>query len=395
MPSNDEFRAHRNLIKDTMSPPFLRNTVAPVMHSSIQELLDLWREKVRLAKGRPFQANDDLVRAVVDVVMSNTLGVMTRLSKTQTEVLSGMKKLDVSGDENSAAEFGPPVESPTYTAIRTLIHSVQIGMTSPSPRLHMKFALNFYPSLIAARKYTHQMMTDALHAAWTKACRSDENDNITSAADLVIKREVRLAEQQSRKAEYDTEVIRGELFGFYLAGHETTSTTLSWALKYLTLYQDVQKKLISALQSVHKKALHEARLPTAQEIFEADVPYLDAFIEENHRVCTAIPTVVRRATRDAVVLGHVIPKGTDVFMIMNGPSFQGPAFPVDEWKRSESSRNSKDRYGEWKTEDVEKFSPERFIVHNESGDEKFNPFAGPVAPYGVGLRSCFGKVLIF
>ncbi|KUJ09019.1 cytochrome P450 [Mollisia scopiformis] len=372
MPSNDEFRSHRNLIKDTMSPPFLRNVVAPAIHSAIEDLLELWQQKLRLAQGRPFQADHDLIRGVVDVIMLATLGVQTGLSKSQSELLSETEKLDLSTDINVPPVFPAATESRAYTAIRTLVDSIQIGMTSPAPRMHMNFALKFYPSLAAARKYTDQMMTGVLHTAWQKASRSGQDDQVTSAVDLLIR------------------LIRDELFGFYLAGHETTSTTLCWAVKHLIVYQEVQEKLFSALKSVHKRAVEEDRLPTAHEIVDAEVPYLDAFIEENHRLGTAIPTVIRRATRDAVVLGHVIPKGTDVFMIMNGPSFQSPALGIAEDKRSATSRDSKDRYGVWNDENVGKFLPERFLAEDEKGITKFNPFAGPVLPYGVGLRSCFG-----
>lgn len=166
---------------------------------------------------------------------------MSRLSKAETERLSGITKLNLGVDMDSPAELGTPVQSRTYTAIRTLIDSIAIGMRSPAPRYHMKFALKFYPSLVAARKYTGKLMTEVLHAVWEKACRRDKNDRVESAADLVIRREVQLAEKQNRKAEYNTEVIRGELFGFYLAGHETTSTTLLWAVKHLTMYQEAQK----------------------------------------------------------------------------------------------------------------------------------------------------------
>jgi cytochrome P450 len=391
MPSNDEFRAHRNLIKDTMSPPFLRNVVAPAIHREIEDLLELWREKIRLAPGRPFQADKDLIRSVVDVIMSATMGVQTGLSNSQSELLSGIDKLDFPASVDLPQNFPATEESPIYSAIRTLVDSIQIGMTSPAPRQHMNFALKFYPSLVAARKHTDQMMTEVLHGAWKKASEGDQEAPVTSAVDLLIRREVQLAQKQNRKAEYDTRVIRDELFGFYLAGHDTTSTTLCWAMKHLTIYQEVQNKLLLALKAVHKQAANDNRVPTAHEIVEAEVPYLDAFIEENHRLGTAIPTVIRRATRDAVVLGHVIPKGTDVFMIMNGPSFQSPGLQVEELKRSPTSKGLKDRYGIWDDADIGDFIPERFLLEGEDGVVRFNPFAGPVLPYGAGLRSCFGR----
>lgn len=37
--------------------------------------------------------------------------------------------------------------------------------------------------------------------------------------------------------------MRDELFGFLIAGHETTGTVIKWVLKWLTERQDVQSKL--------------------------------------------------------------------------------------------------------------------------------------------------------
>lgn len=76
---------------------------------------------------------------------------------------------------------------------------------------------------------------------------------------------------------------------------------------------------------------------------------------------------------------------------MNGPSFQLPALSIEESRRSTSSQEVKRRYGAWAASDVELFRPERFLVKQNDGTTRFDPFAGPSLPYGAGLRGCFGK----
>lgn len=234
-------------------------------------------------------------------------------------------------------------------------------------------------------------MTEVLRTSWRKFSHDTEEPPVNSAVDLLIQREVQMAKKENRNVKYDTQVIRDELLGFYLAGHETTSTTLCRAFKHLTKHQEMQHKLRQALHSAHGLAFTEDRLPTPEEIVRANVPYLDAFIEENHRLGQAIPTVIRRTTRDAIVLGHKIPKGTDVFMLMNGPDFRSRGFHVEEDIRSSESRESKSRYGVWDESDIAEFKPERYIKRNANGPLVFDPFTGPVLPYGAGLRGCFGK----
>lgn len=395
MPSNERFHSNRSLLRDTMSPTFLNGVVAPAIHTAVKDLLGLWHEKIRLAQGRPFYAEKDIVRSVVDLILLASLGMRIELSKTQTELLSRIDKANIPPNMDTPVEFPSAEESPTYTAVRTLVDSIQIGMRSPIPKIHMTLALRLYPSLVAAKKRTDKVMTDVLQSAWKKFYDDDNQEaQILSAADLLVRREAQMARKEKRAIMENGPAIRDELFGFYLAGHETTSTTLCWAVKYLTEHQDIQQNLRKALLSTHKAAAAESRLPTAKEIVESNVPYLDAFIEENHRLGNAIPTTIRRTTRDAIVLGHKIPKGTDCFMISNGPSYQLPALPVDESKRSRTSQDTKDRYGVWDDSDIAKFNPERFLVKDDRGNIRFNPFAGPVLPYGAGLRGCFGTSLI-
>ena len=62
---------------------------------------------------------------------------------------------------------------------------------------------------------------------------------------------------------------------FILAGHETTSTVLTWLLYTLSEYQDVQAKLRAEIRAAIKKGFEEGRDELdADEL--AALPYLDA-----------------------------------------------------------------------------------------------------------------------
>ena len=64
---------------------------------------------------------------------------------------------------------------------------------------------------------------------------------------------------------------------FTLAGHETSSLTLTWILYHLCLYPAVQTKLRQEIRAARAKALEEGR-----EEWDADellaLPYMDAVI---------------------------------------------------------------------------------------------------------------------
>jgi cytochrome P450 len=71
-----------------------------------------------------------------------------------------------------------------------------------------------------------------------------------------------------------TQENQDELFGFILAGFDSTSSAISWFVKYIADNPAAQTKL---RQQLHSRFAQE---PTAQEIVKANLPYLDAVIEE-------------------------------------------------------------------------------------------------------------------
>ncbi|CAL1291393.1 unnamed protein product [Larinioides sclopetarius] len=75
--------------------------------------------------------------------------------------------------------------------------------------------------------------------------------------------------------ELDVEDIREEVDTFAIAGHETVSTTISWALYLIGLYSDVQMKIHDELDKVFGD-------DTARPVSEKDLndlQYLDCVLK--------------------------------------------------------------------------------------------------------------------
>jgi len=98
-------------------------------------------------------------------------------------------------------------------------------------------------------------------------------------------------------------------------GHETSSTAIVWTLKLLARHQNIQDKFRAALHEYHSRAKRDGDQPTVEEIINPDQPYTDALIEECLRVAGVLPVMARDAMVDTEVLGYVIPKGTQIFMV--------------------------------------------------------------------------------
>ncbi|KAK5680708.1 hypothetical protein LTR17_027536 [Elasticomyces elasticus] len=206
------------------------------------------------------------------------------VTKTQLDHIREIDQFEVPRNANSAISFPSAADPTDFESVMTLSESAEIATKSPIPRWHHWFAMRTDPALVAARKAKDKMIKDRLDAAWRKfSSREATDDEVKSACDLLVQREVILAGKEGRSPEYDTLTIRDELFGFLVAGHRTTSTTICWGLKFLTANQKVQSKLRSTLYAEFQQAVGKGTAPSAEEIANANVPYLDATIEEIHR----------------------------------------------------------------------------------------------------------------
>lgn len=194
------------------------------------------------------------------------------------------------------------------------------------------------------------------------------------------------------------------MFGFVTAGHETTGTVLSWAVKYLADHPSHQDALRAHLRAAHPAAAARRRLPSHGEITSAHIPFLSAYVEEVLRLSHTTAMQDRQCTRDTVVLGHPIPKGTTVVVVNKGPGFTAPSLPIDESRRSETCQRAY-RHGQgdppahYRTLDEDgmaEFDPRRWLVRSaETGEDEFDATAWPSIPFGLGQRGCFGKKMAY
>ncbi|KZO92421.1 cytochrome P450 [Calocera viscosa TUFC12733] len=91
----------------------------------------------------------------------------------------------------------------------------------------------------------------------------------------------------------DDEEVLAQISTFLLAGHETTSTAVTWALFALSTHRDVQKKLRDELVSYP-----DAR-PGMDELNA--IPYLDAFVREVLRFHSPVGGTLRIADADDTI----------------------------------------------------------------------------------------------
>ncbi|KAJ4305633.1 hypothetical protein N0V90_001164 [Kalmusia sp. IMI 367209] len=397
--TGDKFKSNRQLIQDLMTTSFLNNHVGPAVYNKGLELMKLFELKMNLAKGRSFSAKKDFEYASLDVMLAFAFGsnwVHTALGK-QVEVVSQLNVVDTETKaEVSAAE--QPAQFPLGPLV-DFLHSVY-----EAPEIVEKTINAVMPKLQTwwwSKQAWYKKVFDDKESAMKEqvaiGVSNFRNGHIETGVEHMLMREAARAEKEGREPDFDSQVFRDELFGDIVGGHHTTSGAMMWLAKYLTDAPHIQKNLRSVLHETLSTATEEERLFTFQEIRQARLPYLDAIIEEMLRI-NAVP-VTREALCDTTILGHPIKKGTQVFLMSNGPGFLSPSYPLDESNRSETSRAAKLKASWNEAEDLSQFDPERWLVRKNDGeglladDVDFDGAAGPQLVFGLGPRACWGRRL--
>ncbi|XP_046751436.1 probable cytochrome P450 6a14 [Diprion similis] len=315
----------------------LRNKLSPVftsgklkqMYHLLCECADHFEKYVidLAAKGDPIECKEITAKFTTDVIGSCAFGLnMNALTSEDSE----FRKM---GRKVFAPSFKDGVVRTIRESLPVLFKYLKIRIFS---REITEFFVNSTAETISYRMKHDIVRPDFIHLLMELRKNSDQTD-----------------------LELTDELIAAQVFVFFLAGFETSATTISFALYELAQNESIQEKLRDEIQEALKA--HNGSLP-----FEAikDLKYLDKVFQETLRKHPPLPILTRRSVNDYTIPDTTvhIPSGTKIFVPVLGLHHDPQYYP-----------------------DPEVFDPERFA---DEAVQKRPAMA--YLPFGDGPRNCIG-----
>jgi cytochrome P450 len=148
--------------------------------------------------------------------------------------------------------------------------------------------------------------------------------------------------------------VRDEIVTLFVAGHETTATSLAWSFYLLARHPELRERVVAEADAFGDGPIERYdpdRLQLTTRVFR-----------EVLRLYPPVPLLPRRTLEDVEIGGTLLPRRTVVF--------------VSAWAQHR-------RADVW--DDPDRFDPDRFLPEHEAVRPK-----GSYLPFGLGPRICIG-----
>ncbi|XP_019943823.2 cytochrome P450 2G1-like [Paralichthys olivaceus] len=167
-------------------------------------------------------------------------------------------------------------------------------------------------------------------------------------------------EKHNPTTEFHHDNLVSTVMNLFLAGTETTSSTIRYAISVFIKYPNIQEKIQQEIDSV----IGQDRCPNMED--RKSLPFTDAVIHEVQRFLDIVPfSLPHYALTDISFRGYTIPKDTVIIPLLHSVL-----------------KDEKQWAAPWT------FNPQHFLDH--SGNFKKNP---AFLPFAAGKRACVGESL--
>ncbi|SCV68844.1 BQ2448_965 [Microbotryum intermedium] len=394
----DEHRRQKRIMMPAFSPSALRGLV-PTIFDLSYKLKDRWMALIDAAKSdanvfasrekmAEWEENREEGEVVLDVLKwlskltLDTIGVagfgydFGALSETSSELASAFQEVLSGG---GAIPKRVPVSQFILTRLTghfaTLFPRINLSKVIPNKRVQM--IRNFTETMERASRRIIQEKKEELRAGDGGAETSIGGGR--SLISLLLKSN--LGEAKARMSDVE---LRGQIATFMFAGNETTSTTLTWLLHYLSLHPSIQARSRQEIRQARAKAFREHG---RQDLNAEDInglTYLDAIVREVLRLEPPVALSTLQVSEDDVIPLGVPIKTTDgnLISLVEVKKYQILVIPIG------AVNTNPNIFGD----NADEFVPERWLVK----EGEMGAISGNVGVYSnlmtfmAGPRACIG-----
>ncbi|XP_031353127.1 probable cytochrome P450 6a13 [Photinus pyralis] len=277
-------------------------------------------------------------------VNKETIDIGDVFSRFTADVITscafGLECNNFKGDDTKFRAHGKNILAP-----RSKATTLQVLFAAALPKLANKLGIIFIPKESSA--FFFDVVKDTIKY---------RRENGVQRKDML---QILMELQESNVNALTIQEIAAQALMFFLAGFETSSSTMKFCLYELATNADIQEKVRDEINQVLKQ--HGGKL-TYNAITE--MKYMAQVIDETLRKYPPLTFITRKCIKDYVEpsSGVTIEKGTKVHIPVLGLHMDPEYFP-----------------------DPEKFDPERFSEENK---HRIVPFT--YIPFGEGPRHCVG-----
>lgn len=324
----DTWKNHRLIVSEALNRRNVERFF-PTVSKIANRLLNKWQHMAN--NGVIIDVQKDMVRYTVDITSEIAFGYpMNTLEKGEDVIQNHMEKIFPMINSRITAPL------PTWRWIKS------------------KKDREFDHAIQEVKTFVHELI-DQTKQRLDKEPDSKENPNNFLEA---------LLTEQSLEGKLTDKEVFGNVFTMLLAGEDTTSNSLSWAVYFLAQHPEIVNKIRAEAIAIYG---NDPIPPTYEKAIA--LKYTDAVVQETLRIKPVTPQLYLTALKDVEIDGYLFKKGESL---------------ITQNKVAQTDANNFIR--------PEEFMPERWISNGcpvHGGEHK----PDTVKTFGGGSRLCPGKGL--
>jgi len=314
--NGDQWRKQR----DMLSPAFVHTRVTKVFELMQQAAGDMLSRLEEVEQGKHYDIDNEMTFVTADIIYRTIM--TTKLNPERATIIAG-----------AFTRF----QSKSLRVAMLGIFKVPRLFTSPMERKRKILAAEIRSSLEEVIRPRYEAMQ-----------RGEKSEHIDILSSILVSKDPDTGKPFCYKEIVD------QISMLFLAGHETSASSLAWAIYLLSEFPQIQEKAFQQIQEVVGD----------REIRSTDIKkltFIAAIFRETLRLYPPVGFMAREAAEDVTMRDKFIKLGRTVI--------------ISPWLIHRNKNN-------WERPD--EFDPERFLKEHKT------PIKSKYLPFGMGPRVCIG-----